>query len=84
MFNICVAHSDAMQNLCICDETHWHSRRQLPLLKQFGLIFTNVPGTQAVRPAVESSGKIFDCADIGACGMLREITALEFLQHHFS
>src|SRR5260221_6955411 len=28
--------------------------------------------------------KIFHCADVVACGMLRVITTLEFLQHHFS
>jgi hypothetical protein len=67
-----------------CEAYRDGTRRQLPLLKQLGLMLTNVPRTQAVRPAVESSGKIFDCADVVACGMLRVITALEFLQHHFA
>ena len=44
------------------------ARRQLPLLKQFGLVFTNVSRPQAVRRAVEASSKIFDCADVIACG----------------
>src|SRR4029077_18208033 len=57
---------------------------QLLLLKQLGLIFANVPRAQAVRRTVESSSKIFECADVVACGMLRVITTLEFLQHHFS
>ena len=60
------------------------ARRQLPLLKQLGLIFTNVPGAQTVRRTVESSSKFFDCADVTACGSLGVITTLEFLQHHFS
>src|SRR5580704_10272717 len=34
--------------------------------------------------AVEASSKIFDCAEVVACGMLPVITLLEFLQHHFS
>src|ERR1700689_1026026 len=60
------------------------ARLQLPPLKQLGLIFTNVPRAQAVERKVESSRKIFDCADVVACGMLRVIATLEFLQHHFS
>src|SRR6266567_771294 len=60
------------------------TRRQLPLLKQLGLIFANVSRAQAIRRKVESSSKIFHCADVVACGMLRVITTLEFLQHHFS
>src|SRR6266404_942193 len=60
------------------------TRRQLVLLKQLGLVFTNVPQAQTVRRTVESSSKIFDCADVIACGMLRVVTTLEFLQHHFA
>src|SRR5258708_14959202 len=60
------------------------TRRQLSLLKQLGLIFANVSRAQAIRRKVESSSKIFHCADVVACGMLRVITTLEFLQHHFS
>src|SRR6266849_8348956 len=43
-----------------------------------------MPGAQAVRRTVESSSKIFDCVDVGTCGMLSVITTLEFFQHHFS
>src|SRR6267143_5504831 len=39
---------------------------------------------QAIRGAVEVSSKILDCADVGTCGMLSVITALEFFQHHFA
>src|SRR5439155_13350371 len=60
------------------------TRRQLVLLKQLGLVLTNVPQAQTVRRTVESSSKIFDCADVIACGMLRVVTTLEFLQHHFA
>src|SRR5258708_8128746 len=37
------------------------TRRQLVLLKQLGLVLTNVPQAQTVRRTVESSSKIFDC-----------------------
>src|ERR1700686_2126394 len=33
---------------------------------------------------LEVSRKFLDCADVGTCGMLSVITALEFLQHHFA
>src|SRR6202030_3315635 len=54
------------------------TRRQLLLLKQLSLVLTNVPQAQTVRRTVEASSKIFDCADVVACGMLRVITTLEF------
>src|SRR3984893_17896154 len=60
------------------------TRRQLLLLKQLSLVLPNVPQAQTVRRTVESSSKIFDCADVIACGMLRVVTTLEFLQHHLS
>src|SRR5438876_2616947 len=66
-------------------ETVGHcTRGQLPLLKQLGLVFANVPRTQTVRRTLESPSKIFDGADVVACGILRVITALEFFQHHFA
>src|SRR6266481_3810134 len=39
---------------------------------------------QAIWGAVEVSSKILDCADVGTCGMLSVITALEFFQHYFA
>src|SRR6266481_5662494 len=39
---------------------------------------------QAIWGAVEVSSKILDCADVGTCGMLSVITALEFFQHRFA
>src|ERR1019366_414425 len=59
-------------------------RRQLPLLKQLRLIFANLLRPQAVRREIESSSKIFHSANVTARGIFRVITALEFLQHHFS
>ena len=53
-------------------------RRQLALLEQFGLIFTNVSKAQAIGGTVESSSKIFDCADVAAYGILRVMTTLSF------
>src|SRR5882724_9748840 len=60
------------------------TRLQLPLLKQLGLVFANMSQAQTVRRTVESPREILDCADVVACGMLRVITTLEFLQHHFA
>jgi hypothetical protein len=60
------------------------ARRQFALLKQLGLVFANVSRPQAVRRTVEASSKIFDCADVMACGSLCVVTTLEFLQHHFA
>src|SRR5260221_7331231 len=40
------------------------TRRQLLLLKQLSLVFTNVSQAQTVRRSVESSRKIFDCAKL--------------------
>jgi hypothetical protein len=48
-------------------------RRQLALLEQLGLIFANVSKAQAIGGTVESSSKIFDCADVVTCGILRVI-----------
>jgi hypothetical protein len=50
------------------------ARRQLPLLKQLGLVFANASRPQTVRRAVEASSKIFNCPDVGTCGMLRVVT----------
>src|SRR6266478_9947826 len=60
------------------------TRRQLLLLKQLSLVFTNVSQAQTVGRSVESSTKIFDCADVIPYGIFRVITTLEFLQHHFA
>jgi hypothetical protein len=39
---------------------------------------------EQVRGAVEMSGEPPDSADVGTCGSLRVIPALEFLEHPFS
>jgi hypothetical protein len=44
-----------------------------------------IPWLQAVlQDVVEVSSKILDGVDVIAYGMLRKVTALEFLQRHFS
>src|SRR5215470_17220339 len=43
-----------------------------------------MPRAQAVRRTVEVPSKILDGPDVVAYGMRREVTTLEFLQHHFS
>src|SRR5215831_6353742 len=39
---------------------------------------------QAIRWAVEVATEILDCADVVAYSFFREVTTLEFFQHHFS
>jgi hypothetical protein len=46
------------------------TRRQLPFVKQLGLIFT--------------SRKIFDSVDVTAYSFFRVVKALQFLQHQFT
>src|SRR6516164_8394534 len=42
-----------------------------------------MPRAQTIRSAVEVASKIFNCMDVGTYGILRIITTLEILQHHF-
>ena len=58
--------------------------RGIRIFRVSDALHIDVPQAQTVRRAVESSSKIFDCADVIACGMLRVVTTLEFLQHHFA
>jgi hypothetical protein len=59
-------------------------RRKLSLLKQRGLIFTDVSRALAIQGTVEVSKKIFDGANVTIYGSLGEIAKLEFFQHHFA
>src|SRR5882724_5421534 len=59
-----------------CQAVRNCTRQQLPLLKQLGLIFANVSRAQAIRRKVESSSKIFHCADV-----LEELQARNYSQH---
>src|SRR4029077_5058171 len=67
-----------------CQSLRNRARRQLALLEQLGLIFTNWLMTQTIWRALESSCEIFNCANVTACGSLRIITTLEFFEHHFA
>jgi hypothetical protein len=58
--------------------------RQLPFREEVGLVLPNVLPSQAIGRAVKMSSERFDLANIVACGSLRVMTALEFLQHDFS
>ena len=60
------------------------TRRQLPLGEQVGLVLANVLPPQAIGRALEMSGESFDLANVVACGSLRVMTTLEFLQHPFA
>src|ERR1700746_102333 len=42
-----------------------------------------MPRAQAIRWAVEVASQVFNCADVGTCGIVSVIATLEFLQHHF-
>jgi hypothetical protein len=53
-------------------------------VKQLGLIFTNVPRTQTVRGAVESSRPIFDGVDVTTYSFFRVVKVLEELKHQFT
>src|ERR1700722_11516147 len=73
-----VEESQSCQSLRDC------TRRQLVLLEQLGLIFTNVFRTQTIWRTLESSCEIFNCANVTAYGSLGIITTLEFFEHHFA
>ena len=47
------------------------TRRQLLLLKQLSLVFTNLSQAQTVRRSVESSREIFDCAEVIPYGIFQ-------------
>ena len=55
---------------------------QLLLLKQVGLILTQVLRTELVGSLMEMAGKFLDDPKVGFYGTLSVVTALEFLQHH--
>ena len=56
-------------------------RLQVPLAQQVGLVLTNMLRTEWLA---EESREPLDSADIGAGSCWREVTSLEFLQHHFA
>jgi hypothetical protein len=60
------------------------TRRQLPVGEKIGLVLPNVSPPQSIGRAVEMSSECFDLANVVACGSLRVMTTLEFLQHDFS
>jgi hypothetical protein len=53
-------------------------------LHQVELIFPDVFGAELVRRAMEELGEPPDRTDIGTCGSLGVITALEFFEHPFA
>jgi len=57
---------------------------QLPVRQQMKLKPANVLRPELIRRPFEISSELPQCADIGFYGTLGIITALEFLQHHFS
>jgi hypothetical protein len=57
---------------------------QFPFLHQMKLILADVLAAEQVRGAMEVSGEPPDGTDVGTCGSLGVITALEFLEHPFA
>jgi len=51
---------------------------------QVSLKLADMLGSEFVGRAVEVLGELPYCMDVRFCGLLRVITTLEFLQHHFS
>lgn len=60
------------------------TRRQLPFGEEVGLVLPDVLPSQAIGRALEMSSESLDLAKVVACGGLRVMTTLEFLQHDFS
>jgi len=56
-------------------------RSQLLGLEQMSLILPNLLGPELVRWLVKILRKLADDANVGFCGTMGVITALEFLQH---
>src|SRR5271166_5864837 len=56
-------------------------RRQLPLLKQRGLILADVLWAQLCGRTVEIPGEVFDGANVTIDGGLSVVTTLEFFEH---
>jgi hypothetical protein len=50
-------------------------------LKQMGLILPDLLGPKLVRRLVKIRRELADDSDVGSCGTMGVITALEFLQH---
>jgi hypothetical protein len=54
---------------------------QFTFLKQMDLKLANVLDAEPFWGAMEIGGEPLDGTDVGTCGSLRVITALEFLEH---
>ena len=57
---------------------------QFTLLEKIDLILADLLDAESLGRAVEVSGETANRADLGACGSLGVITALEFLEHPFA
>src|ERR1017187_10523152 len=57
---------------------------QLPNAEQIRYVLADVFGAELVGRTFEIARKVLDGPEVGACGTLRVITTLEFLEHHFS
>jgi hypothetical protein len=59
-------------------------RSQLPHLEQMGLILPDLLGPELVGRLVKVRRELADDPDVGFCGTMGVITALEFFQHLFA
>jgi hypothetical protein len=57
---------------------------QFAFLEEVQLVLPDVFNTELIGGTVKVFGEPPDSADVGACGSLRVITALEFVEHPFS
>jgi hypothetical protein len=69
-----------------CRAGKWGDRMgpQFAFLDEVQLVLPDLFGTEQVRGAMEVGGEPPDGTDVGTCGSLRVITALEFLEYPFS
>jgi len=67
-------------------ETYWLTVDALSFLvwNRYAWLLSNLLRSELVGRLIKMLGKVTDDADVGFCGMMRVITALEFLQHFFA
>ncbi len=57
---------------------------ELSFMQQMGLPLTDVIGAEPIGRLAEESRESLDSAEIAAYSLRREVTTLEFFQHHFA
>ena len=57
---------------------------QFPNAEEISDVLADLFGAELVRRTLEIAREVLDGAEVGPNGILRVITTLEFLEHHFS